>query len=119
MAKTVSIGERIRDEREWLGFTQAQLAEAMKLSAADIVEFEQDTRVPEGDELARLVSVFGLSGPDRLRGEPLAEDAEMAVSLGGKHLDHEDRYQVYRFAEFLRHSGQPPTITRQEATDGE
>jgi transcriptional regulator with XRE-family HTH domain len=109
MAETTTIAERIRDEREWLGFTRAQVAEKLHRTEATIDAFEEGAMEPTDEELAALADLFGLA-PERLRGEPLAEDASMAILCGSKSVTAEDRYQVMRFAEYLRHAGPAPTI---------
>ena len=113
MAETVA--GRVRDEREWCGFTRAQVAKKLHLPETTIEAFEEGAMEPADEELAALAELFGLA-PERLRGEPLTEDTSMTI-LCGKNISVEDRYQVMRFAEYLRHAGQPPTIARPESQD--
>lgn len=111
MTDTATIGERIREEREWLGFTQRQLAQMMRLPEADIVEFEEDTREPTAAELERLATVFGLESPGRLLGEPIPAippGQGPVCTLADGEIGHEDRATVARFAEYLRNAGPAP-----------
>ena len=105
----IVIAERIRDEREWTGFTRAQVAQKLAVPEAVIEAFETGARQPSDSELAGLAQLFGLA-PDRLCGEPLAEEPLMAIMCGHGDLTAEDRYQVMRFAEYLRHAGRPPAM---------
>lgn len=110
MSETTSVAERIRDEREWLGFSRAQVAQKLGLPESAVEAFETGAAIPSEEELAKLARLFGLA-PERLQGEPLAEDPVMAIACGSKNLTSEDRYTVMRFAEFLRHAGPAPAIT--------
>lgn len=111
-----TVGERIRDEREWLGFTRRELAMALKLAEADVEEFEEDSRVPTADKLTRLAKFFRLDSVERLRGEPLAAAEGMAAAMDAGGYSADDRYEVQRFAEFLRNAGPPPNIDREATT---
>lgn len=108
MSEKTAVAERIRDEREWTGFSRAQVATDLGVHADTIEAFEAGTQEPTGEQLAALAALFGLT-PGRLRGEPLAEDTSMAILCGSKNITSEDRYQVMRFAEYLRHAGPAPS----------
>lgn len=101
-----TIGEHVRDEREWLGATHVQLAQAVGLAEADIAAFEDGTREPTDDQCVRLAKALRLDSPERLRGQPLAALDGPVILCGGEPTA-EDRYHVQRFAEFLRNSGDP------------
>jgi ribosome-binding protein aMBF1 (putative translation factor) len=107
MRETSTVAERIRDEREWCGFSRAQVARKLHRAETLIEAFEAGAMQPADEELVALAELFGLA-PERLRGEPLAEDSRMAILCGSKDITAEDRYQVMRFAEYLRHAGPPP-----------
>lgn len=107
------MAERIRDEREWTGYSRAQVATRLRLPEATIEAFETGAQEPTNEQLAELAALFGLAA-GRLRGEPLAEDPGMAILCGGTELTSEDRYHVMRFAEYLRHAGRPPAVRSTE-----
>ncbi|MGH3381873.1 MAG: helix-turn-helix domain-containing protein [Actinoallomurus sp.] len=109
MAETSSVAERIRDEREWLGFTRAQVAQKLAMPESMIEAYETGAQVPSHDDLAALTLLFGLA-PGRLLGEPLTEDPGMAILCGSKDLTSEDRYTVMRFVEYLHHAGPAPNV---------
>lgn len=56
----LTIGERLRYERDLLGLTQSQMAERTSVPNSTYVKYEGDERVPGGKALARLA----LSGVD-------------------------------------------------------
>lgn len=108
---SAALGERLRDECEWVGFSPDLVANALCLATPDILAFEAGDREPTSDQLARLAELYGLS-VERLRGEPLAEEPGGLQALAGRNVSSEDRYQVMRFAEYLRHAGQAPKVDR-------
>lgn len=105
MSDGTSLAERIREEREWLGFSCEQAAEKLGVELADVEAWESGGLVPTAEQVQRMAALFGLS-VERLYGAPLVEDLGGVLLCGGKDLTHEDRYQVARFAEFLRHRHQ-------------
>jgi transcriptional regulator with XRE-family HTH domain len=116
MSDQATVGERIREEREWLGFTRQRLAEAMRLTERDIVELE-GARQPTESELARLATIFGLEGPGRLLGEPIPAippGQGPVCALADGEIGHEDRATIARFAEYLRNSPRLPAWTPPE-----
>jgi transcriptional regulator with XRE-family HTH domain len=106
MSDQTTVGQRIRDERKWLGATRAHLAQAARLTEADVADFEDDTRDPDPLQTARLAQALRLDSPDRLRGAPLAPLDRPGIMCGKPTA--EDHYRVRRFAELLRNSGPPP-----------
>jgi len=112
---TESIGERIREEREWCGFTRTYVAQALGVTEVIVGAFEDGTAMPTADQRAQLHLLLGLA-PGRLAGRPLVEDLPPGtIACGPGPVTHEDRYQVARFAEFLRYSS---SAARKEAFDG-
>lgn len=109
-----SLGEAIRDEREWCGFTRAQVATALDVPEATIAAYEDGTQTPGSPQLDRLARLFGTT-PARLLGEPLAVQPGPVCLLTapGAEPTAEDRYHVARFAEFLQQAGPAPRVTRQ------
>ncbi len=98
-----ALSDRIREEREWLGAPVGVIAARVGVSVADVEAWECGTVEPTEDEVARLAQVLGLPGA-RLHGAPLAMDRDLSYVCGGIDLTHEDRYEVARFFEYLRHT---------------
>jgi transcriptional regulator with XRE-family HTH domain len=104
------LAERLKQDREYVGLSQDQVAKALGIPRAAVSAIETGRRKVSSLELARLAALFGTS-PDRLLGASLAEDPT-AVQLfrATKTLSEGDRVQVLRFAEFLRNAGTPPKV---------
>lgn len=114
------LARRIRDEREWCGYSREQVAQVVHVPEHVIEAFEDGRQAPTAQELERLARLFGLS-PARLLGEPLTEPAPKTVcQLRSGELTHADQYTLRRFAEYLRHSGRAPRpLPRSDASGDE
>lgn len=55
----MTLGEEIRQRREDLGLTQAQLAEASRVPQGRVSEYERGTRLPTIESLQALAKVLG------------------------------------------------------------
>lgn len=95
------LASRLREEREYLGMSQDQVAAALSLPRAAVSAFETGRRKVSSAELAKLARLYGTT-PDRLLGADTAVD-EKATRLfrAAKNLSDHDKDQVLRFVEFL------------------
>lgn len=98
------LGERLKREREYLGFSQDQVAETLGITRSAVSLIESGQRKLEVLELKRLAALFGrtvayLTGeqPEEPTAEPVRALARLAKSLSPGDLD-----ELQRFAEFLR-----------------
>jgi len=107
-----ALAERIRSERQYVGLSQAQVADALGLPRAAISAVETGRRRVASVELLKLSTLFGTS-VDRLLGrQEFVEDSTVnALFRATKGLDEGDRQQVLRFAEFLNQAGPAPKIS--------
>lgn len=106
----VALAQRLRDEREHLGLSQAEVAAVLDIPRAAVSALEIGRRRVTSIELKKLASLYGAS-VDRLLGGEVEEDATtVALFRTAKSLAPEDREQVLRFAEFLRGAGPAPTV---------
>ncbi|CAN7263346.1 helix-turn-helix domain-containing protein [Microbacterium foliorum] len=65
MAERQEMASRVKSLRQEAGMTQAQLADAAGVSRATINTLETGTKVPQADNLSRVLAVFGLNdGPE-------------------------------------------------------
>ncbi len=53
-----TIGKRLKQFREGKKLTQDEMAEASKLSQANITQWEKDRNKPSGDKLLKLLKAF-------------------------------------------------------------
>jgi transcriptional regulator with XRE-family HTH domain len=104
------LGARLRAAREFLGFSQEEVAEHMGLSRPAISNIEAGKRKVSSEELKRFAELYRRPY-EYLLGETegLAEDETTeALFRTARDLSEGDKAQVLRFAEFLRNAGQAP-----------
>ncbi|MDR7024165.1 helix-turn-helix domain-containing protein [Pseudomonas peli] len=103
----LQIAERLRSAREYMGFSQADIAQMVGLPRTAITGIEAGSRKIEATELKHLSSLYRRSAEYLLTGcEPAYSGPEqlafLARAING--LDPKDVDEVARFAEFLRAS---------------
>jgi transcriptional regulator with XRE-family HTH domain len=99
------IGERIRNERQYRGYSQQQIADYLDISRSSVSLMENGERKISSIELRQLADFFNTtidylvneSSPD----STADQDVQM-VARAARELSREDREEVIRFAEFLR-----------------
>jgi transcriptional regulator with XRE-family HTH domain len=112
------IAGRLKEGRECLGLTQADVAGALGIPRSSISAIESGTRKVSGLELRRLSRLYRRT-VGWLLGEETVPDPAILAAVQG--LAETDRAQVLRFAEFLASAGKPPRVTAAIAnsTEGE
>lgn len=108
-AQRLEIAERLRRGREYVGLSQEDVANALKIPRPAISNIESGTRRVEAVELDRMAQLYGLSINYLLTGEegfgtsaPSEQVAFLARAL--KDLSPDDLGEVARFAAFLKRS---------------
>ena len=101
------LAERLRETREYLDLSQQFVAEQTGIPRSAISDIERGARRVESLELKRFAQVYGVSVSYFLEDENAASDGDsemrvLARMLGG--LTEEQREEVRRFANYLRHS---------------
>ena len=99
-----AMGERLRQAREYLGFSQEEVAKYLNISRSALSNIETGQRKVDALELKKLASLymrpvthFTGEDPDQMVGEEVAHLARKASELSP-----EDRAELGRFADFLR-----------------
>jgi transcriptional regulator with XRE-family HTH domain len=112
------LGERLRRSREYLGLSQGEVAEHMKLSRPAISNMESGKRKVSTFELARLARLYHQPQEYFLGEAPEVAEDETAGALfrTTRGLSERDKEQVLRFAQFLRNAGPAP---KPRSVDGE
>ncbi|AVI86957.1 Helix-turn-helix domain-containing protein [Pseudomonas syringae pv. tomato] len=103
----LQIAERLRTAREYLGLSQAEIAQLVGLTRTAITGIESGARKVEATELKRLSSIYRRSVEYLLTGcEPAYSGPEQFAFLARaiKGLTQKDVDEVARFAKFLRAS---------------
>lgn len=104
------LAERLREAREYLGFSQHQVAQYLSISRSALSNIETAQRKVEAVELKRLATLYkrpmtyftGEPGPP---GEALPPDVEHVARKASK-LTPKDREELARFADFLQSRAQ-------------
>ncbi|OZE05143.1 hypothetical protein CH249_09965 [Rhodococcus sp. 05-2255-3B1] len=100
-ALAIKLADRLKEEREYLGLSQEQVAKALAVSRAAVSAIETGRRKVSGIELAQLSKLYGTS-VDRLLGSSTpADESVTQLFRATKELSENDKSQVLRFAEFL------------------
>jgi transcriptional regulator with XRE-family HTH domain len=99
------LASRLREEREYLGMNQDQVAAALSLPRAAVSAFETGRRKVSSAELAKLARLYGTT-PDRLLGaDGVVDERATRLFRATKNLSDHDKDQVLRFVEFLNGVG--------------
>lgn len=105
----VKLGRRLKEAREFLGLSQESVSAAMNLPRATISALEGGKRKVSGVELQRFATLYRRDIEFFFRSEPEPEDHLVAALFRAtKELNEQDREQVLKFAEFLKHAGPAP-----------
>lgn len=95
------VGARLRQARELLQLTQAQVAEVLGIPRTSLVAIETGQRKVTGLELRRLARLYRRPVAWLLGEEANADEEATALYRAAQGLTSEDRDQVLKFAEFL------------------
>jgi transcriptional regulator with XRE-family HTH domain len=105
--------ERLRDTREYLGLSQQFVAEQTGIPRSAISDIERGERRVESIELKRLSKLYRYPveyflGSEATENESADADTIQALARAAGDLTQEDREQVLKFADFLRHYRNSP-----------
>lgn len=100
----VALGARLKEEREYRGYSQEAVATHLGISRSAVSLMEAGSRKVEALELQRLAELYEttmevLSGAGVTQGE--SESVRM-VARAASELEPDDQAEVLRFAQFLR-----------------
>ena len=113
VAEWQKLGERLREAREYLGLSQEEVAQALKVPRPSVSAMEAGKRKVSSVELGQLSKLYrrpyeyflGEQKPDK---DGALDETGKALYRATRELSDEDREQVLRFAEFLSRSGPAP-----------
>lgn len=107
-----TLGKRIKESREYLGLSQAQVAEVLDIARPSVSLIESGKRRVSVLELKTLAKLFRRSYSyfvGELDETTLEQDESLgAIFRASMDLSDVDRDQVRRFAEFLKQAGEAP-----------
>jgi transcriptional regulator with XRE-family HTH domain len=93
------LGEKLRRRREYLGFTQDEVADYMGMHRPSVTEIEAGRRKVGALELEKLAALYQTQVAFFLTQETAPVSEAQAAVL--KELDGEDALAVLEFSEFL------------------
>ena len=99
----IVLAKRIREAREYLGFTQQQVAEALSVPRSAISDIEKGKRRLTTEELKRLANLFQHPVSHLLGEEPELAPDVAALARTAENLSEDDRKELLRFAKFLEY----------------
>lgn len=103
------LGSRLKEAREFLGLSQEEVATATGIARVAISAMEVGRRKVNSLELRQLAALYRRDYEFFFKSDVKDEDEAVAALFRATDgLSDQDRQQVLRFAEFLRHSGKPP-----------
>jgi transcriptional regulator with XRE-family HTH domain len=103
-AERRTLGEKLREAREYVGFSQDDVAVVLKLPRTAVTNIENGQRKVEAIELKRMAELYRRSVGYFTGGEEAAETlpADVAhLARQAAKLSSRDRAELGRFAEFL------------------
>ena len=109
-AERQSLGEKLREAREYVGFSQDEVASFLKVPRTAVTNMESGQRKVEALELKRLAELYRqpvghFTGEDEASASLPADVAHLARQAAK--LSVKDREELGRFAEFLKQRAVP------------
>lgn len=98
------LGLRLRDAREYIGFSQEQVAKALGLRRPAISDVESGNRKVEATELSSLAKLYSCSVDALLNGEDEAFSPNSIEYLARttQGLSEQDMTELVKFASYLK-----------------
>jgi transcriptional regulator with XRE-family HTH domain len=102
------LAKRLKEARDYLGLSQEYVAQQTGISRPAISEMEAGKRKVDSLELKRLSKLYGLPVQSLLEESEVASEEEpdpVEIKLRPmmRDLKGEDRQEILRFVEYLRH----------------
>ena len=82
--ESISLGEKIRDQRKRAGLSQEQLAEKLNVSRQAITKWETNKGVPDISNLIAISDEFGLSLDELIKGDNVVKKKLISDSSSKK-----------------------------------
>lgn len=105
----IRLGEKLKEAREYIGFSQDEVASFLKVPRTAITNMESGQRKVDALELKRLAELYRQSigyftGDEAEVGAALPADVAHLARQAAK-LSPKDRQELGRFADFLKSRG--------------
>lgn len=93
----MSIGERIKAERQKKGISQAALGEMLQITQQAVAKWERDLSEPDSQMLIKLANYFGVTIDYLLGGSTSNIDANYAVATNNAFLSEQEKELIAMF----------------------
>lgn len=103
----VAMGTRLREAREYLGFSQDEVSIALGVTRPAITNIENGQRKVDALELEKLANLYGRSVSYLLSGQEDASPENSKIAFAARALNGlsgHDLDEIVRFATYLRNS---------------
>ncbi len=119
LAEQERLSQHLKVAREFLGLSQEVAAEHLGIARAAVSAIETNRRKVSSVELKQFARLYHLDlsfffDEDAASNQPQDDQTVVALFRTTKTLSTEDKEQVLRFAQFLRHAKPPPLGDKEE-----
>ena len=102
------LAERLREAREYLGLSQEEVAQNVRLPRPAVSQIENGNRKVDAIELAKLAKLYQRPVSFFTGEEPVGEAPQIELlKRAAAELSEKDQNEVLRFADFLRSRSEP------------
>lgn len=94
----VQIGEKIKQMRKDKGYSQEKLAEALGVSRQAVTKWENDTGIPDIENIISLAKIFGISTDELLlkeRNQPVSDSPNLSGSVTEYDIDAKKHFDLH------------------------
>ncbi len=102
--KRKEISQRLKEEREYRGFSKQEIAEHLDISQTDVAEIESGQQEIDSEILQQMANLYNITIErlrDNLNDNNTDEEIEL-LTRSNKELSKKDRNEIHRFANFLK-----------------
>lgn len=97
------LGDRLREAREYLGFSQDEVSRKLGLPRPAVSQIEHGNRRVDAIELAELAKLYERPVSHFTGEEPVGDPPQIELlKRAATELSEQDQDEVVRFAEYLR-----------------
>lgn len=119
LAEQERLSQHLKEAREFLGLSQESVAEQLGIARAAVSAIETNRRKVSSVELKQFARLYHLDlsfffDEGAQGSQPQDDQTVVALFRTTKTLSSEDREQVLRFAQFLRHAKPPPAADNED-----
>lgn len=93
-------GKKLKEAREYLGYTQEQVAELLDMTRNMIVNIENDNREVKAEELYKFSKLYGISMEDLSEDDKEISSNSIVFARGFDALSEKDQKEILNLINF-------------------